>query len=76
MPIPAFGAILASMLTWPLTLALFLGALLLHLEIVQRDLNAPKPPDPYRSDRLRGGESLDPDSEVAPNPRFPDQDAG
>ena len=67
----AFPAILPGMITWPLALALFFGALLLHLEIIQRDMNAPKPPDPFRQERLRGGESLDPDDEVSPNPRFP-----
>jgi hypothetical protein len=67
----AYPAILSVMITWPLALALFIGALLLHLEIIQRDMNAPKPPDPFRQERLRGGESLDPDDEVFLNPRFP-----
>jgi|GEM_PF-3728227 len=59
------------MISWALALALFLGALLLHLEIARRDLEAPPPPDPYRDERIRNGESLDPDSETAPQPRFP-----
>jgi predicted lipid-binding transport protein (Tim44 family) len=67
----AYPAILSVMITWPLALALFIGALLLHLEIARGDMNAPRPPDPFRQERLRGGESLNPDDEVAPNPRFP-----
>ena len=73
LPGTPFAAILSVMVSWPMALALFLGALLLHLEIVRRDFQAPKPPDPFRQDRIRGGESLDPDAEVAPNPRFPDR---
>ena len=59
------------MIIWPLALTLFPGALLLHAELARRDLNAPVSPDPFRRDRLRNGESLDPDGEIAPNPRFP-----
>lgn len=65
--------LLPTMLTWPLTLALFLGALLLHLEIVRRDFEAPKPPAPYWRDQLKGLESLDSDSEISPNPCFPNR---
>jgi hypothetical protein len=61
------------MISWPLAVILFLALLLLHAEIVTRDLNAPRPNDPYRRDRFRNGESPDPDSETAPDPRFPDR---
>lgn len=61
------------MISWPLALTLFLGALLLHAELARRDLNAPVPPDPFCPDRLRNGESPDPDAETAPNARFPNR---
>ncbi len=59
------------MISWALALALFLGAFVLHAEIVGRDLNAPRPRDPYRADRIKNGESLDPDNETAPDPCHP-----
>ena len=59
------------MISWFLALALLLGAFALHAEIAARDLNARRPRDPYRADRLRNGESLDPDNETSPDPCFP-----
>jgi hypothetical protein len=59
------------MISWALALALLLGAFVLHAEIAARDLNGPRPRDPYRAERLRNGESLDPDNETSPDPCFP-----
>lgn len=59
------------MISWALALALLLGAFVFHAEIAARDLNGPRPRDPYRAERLRNGESLDPDNETSPDPCFP-----